>query len=134
MDRDLSPVLPGVVFDQGFLQNGKPQPFWDLLESDGQAAHWSDEMADSLAEWSRDHFIDRYNRALAVDALRPVLQTPGATGMDVGCSAGYLLSELAEEFPQARLFGADYIAHGLKRCHDNFPDIPLLRMDLNRTN
>ena len=96
-------------------------------------AQWSDELTEFIAESSKDHFIDRYNRSIVMDGLAAILSKPGARYIDVGCASGYLLEEVVERFPQAIVTGADYFTGGFKECQKRLPNVPLLQIDLTKT-
>src|SRR5688572_10106984 len=87
--QDLSDVQPGLLYEQGFLSQGKKLPYYALTTQSDNAS-WSETMTDFIAESSKDHFIDRYNRWLVMELLADHLRRPGARYMDVGCSSGYL--------------------------------------------
>ncbi|HEX4517164.1 MAG TPA: class I SAM-dependent methyltransferase, partial [Polyangiaceae bacterium] len=125
---DLAPIIEGVVFDRGFVVNGSTRPFHSFTQPD-QDANWSDHMDHFISEASKDHFIDRYNRSIALDGIRPALR-PDARFIDIGCSSGYMLEEVHAAYPDVRVFGSDYFAAGLVRCHAMLPTIPLLQMDI----
>jgi len=129
--RDLSPILPGVAYEGGFLLDGKKLPFYSFCQPD-EKAHWSNGMTEFIAEASKTHFIDRYNRTLALEGIMPKLSHAGATYIDLGCSSGYMLEDAATAFPQAMLFGSDYFGSGLVQCHNALPNIPLLQMDVTQ--
>lgn len=91
---------------------------------------WTDE----LSAFSEDHAganhpIDRASRAVAlqqVDGLpsrEPII-------LEVGCSSGYMLREMREQLPNALVIGADYVGEPLEKLASEFPDVPLLRFDL----
>jgi ubiquinone/menaquinone biosynthesis C-methylase UbiE len=119
----------GAVFRNGFVAGKKILPFYNAVKGSKDAG-WSDEIANDLEEHSEHHFIDVYNRRIAVNALKPVLSRQGSTFLDAGCSSGYLLSDVQARFPGCSLVGADFFAAGLKHCHRGHPDIPLFRIDL----
>jgi len=125
----LESILPGIAYDNGFLVNGKILPFYSFSSPDGDA-HWSDEMSDFLEESSRDHFIDIYNRRIAVNCLSEKLSLPGATFADFGCSSGYLLEDVNKSFPSTEMIGADFISAALSHCHKRLPHIPIFQADL----
>ncbi|HMU83118.1 MAG TPA: methyltransferase domain-containing protein [Leptospiraceae bacterium] len=118
-----------VRYQSGFLVRGRLHPFLDLAKDQGDAG-WSNDIANDLEEHSQHHFIDVYNRRLAVEGLRPALSIKGAAFLDAGCSSGYLLADVQAAFPDASLFGADFFPAGLAHCHRAHPEIPLFRMDL----
>lgn len=132
MPRDLSPVLPNILYDRGFSEE-QEGAYWDLAHSPTDESHWSSAMTTYIAASSLNHFIDRYNRALALNAISNQLQHAGTRYVDVGCSTGYLLSEVSAACPRAQVFGTDFSISGLRSCHLRLPEIPLLRMDVTQT-
>ncbi len=130
----LKHLLPGAGrprYEGGFVKQGRKLPFLDLAGGKGDAG-WSNEIADDLEEHSQHHFIDVYNRRLAVEGLRPALARAGAAFIDAGCSSGYLLADVQKAFPGVSLYGADFFPAGLLHCHRAHPDIPLFRLDLTQ--
>lgn len=122
-------LAKGAVFRNGFVSGRKILPFYNAIKGK-QDAGWSDEIADDLEEHSEHHFIDVYNRRIAVEAVRRALSANGSAFLDAGCSSGYLLSDIQASYPASTLIGADYFAAGLMHCHRAHPDIPLFRLDL----
>ncbi len=61
-----------------------------------------------------------------------MLRTPPeqTTLLEVGCSSGFLLRELVEDWPQSLIIGSDYIAGPLHRLAASLATLPLLRFDL----
>ncbi len=57
---------------------------------------------------------------------------PSPTLVDVGCSTGYLLEDLARERPDATLLGVDLVARGLVKAHEAVPQARLLHADACR--
>jgi SAM-dependent methyltransferase len=49
--------------------------------------------------------------------------------LDLGCSTGYLLEDLARLHPKATLLGLDLVGAGLVKAHQNVPKARLLRAD-----
>jgi ubiquinone/menaquinone biosynthesis C-methylase UbiE len=125
----LAPILPDLSFDHGFLIEGRTHPYYSFTNPD-QNAHWSNQMTEFISEASKDHFIDRYNRSIALEGIRSAMQAKGAFYIDIGCSSGYMLHEAVIEFPAARIIGSDYFASGLLQCHQALPTIPLFQMDI----
>lgn len=120
---------PGVQYENGFLIGKDRKPYYSFCTPDSQT-HWTEEMDDFIAEASKDHFIDRYNRKIVLDALISRLRGPGALYMDIGCSSGYMLEDVIAACPQATVYGSDYLANGLLQCHKTLPEVPLFQMDI----
>jgi SAM-dependent methyltransferase len=79
-----------------------------------------------------DHFIDVASRAHALDQVTQSVKTTESTVLEVGCSSGFFLRELAARFPGARIIGADYTLSTLRVLAPTIPGIPLVRFDLTR--
>ncbi len=123
---------PGVgrlpPFDRGWrLADGRVAPYLSYVEEDA-AVNWSDELEELHQESSRDHFIDVWTRRSIVERVGEL--GPGDAIVDLGCSTGYLLEDLAAAYPRARLFGVDLIAPGLSKAHELLPQVRLLRADV----
>jgi SAM-dependent methyltransferase len=54
---------------------------------------------------------------------------PTSTIVEVGCSTGYLLEDLRNTFPSARVVGFDLIASGLHKAHLALPDCLVAQAD-----
>ena len=52
--------------------------------------------------------------------------------LEVGCSSGYLLSEMKRTFPEAFVMGADVVRQPLFRLARRLPGVPLFRFDMLR--
>jgi SAM-dependent methyltransferase len=113
-------------FDAGWRIDGRLEPFLRYVEP--LDVNWSDELEEMHEESTRDHFIDVHTRWALLRGIVPSLR-PGALVVDVGCSSGYLLADLAAAHPQVRAIGLDVIARGLKRAHVNAPEAALILAD-----
>ncbi len=115
-------------FESGWkLADGTVVPFLSYVDDDA-AVNWSDELEDLHEESSRDHFIDVWTRGAMLERLGPV----PADGqiIDLGCSTGYLLEDLAAAYPGRQLLGVDLVAPGLAKAHELIPTAWLLRADV----
>ena len=121
-------ILPGVTYEGGFRINGKTGPYYSFCRPDGNFG-WSDDMAEVLEEPTRNHFIDIYNRRVAIEGVKAKL-SGGSCYLDMGCSSGYLLEEVLKRFPGVEAIGADYFKAGLLQCHSRLPQVPLFQDDL----
>ncbi len=126
----LGKIVPGIDYDAGFKIEGETQPYYSFCKPGSQDGCWSDEMARSLEEPSRTHFIDIYNRRLALDGIKEALDKKQASYLDIGCSSGYMIEDILRVFPRVEAVGADYFSEGLIQCHNRLSGVPLFQMDL----
>ncbi len=120
-----SEALP--EYDDGWLtDDARRDPFLGYVES-APAVNWSVELERLHEEASRTHFLDRWTRAAIIARLGRL--SSQATIVDVGCSTGYLLEDLAQGYPTATLFGLDLVESGLVKAHRAVPSARLVRAD-----
>lgn len=129
MSEIIDRILPGVVYEKSFKVDGKNYPFYSFCQPDSKSG-WSDQMTEQLEELTKDHFIDRYNRKIALDGIRNKLASESCCYLDIGCSSGYMLENVLENFPKVTVIGADYFSSGLLQCHQRLMNVPLFQIDL----
>jgi ubiquinone/menaquinone biosynthesis C-methylase UbiE len=129
MNEIIGKILPDVLYDKEFKLGQGNYPFYSYCQPDSEAG-WSNEMAIKLEGPSENHFIDHYNRKVALDLIRDKLESKGCLYLDMGCSSGYMLEDVLKNYPEADAIGADYFSAGLLQCHRRLPDIPLFQVDL----
>ena len=122
---DATPVWTG----SGFLLGQKLVP---VLEYSENFAGWSDDLTLLHEEVAGNtHPIDVASRA---DALRQLKRNLGAVDapviMEIGCSSGFLIQDVANAFPKATLVGADVVKAPLNKLAERLPHVPLIRFDL----
>ncbi len=114
------------AFDHGWTMPGEGDaPFLSYAELDA-AVNWSEDLEDLHEESSRSHFMDVWTRRSMLDRARIGSRD---VVLDLGCSTGYLLEDLARLYPEATLFGLDLVAAGLLKAHEHVPSARLLRAD-----
>jgi 2-polyprenyl-3-methyl-5-hydroxy-6-metoxy-1,4-benzoquinol methylase len=115
----------------GFLIDGRLEP---VLAYGSDASGWSDELTEMHDETSGGrHFIDVASRQHTIAQLDRHLQSAAHPFvLEVGCSGGYLLGDMASAMPQATIVGADYTLGNLRSLHTSFPRTPLVQFDLTR--
>jgi len=120
-----TPVWTG----NGFLSGAKEVR---VLEYSENFAGWSDDLTNLIDESSGGtHPIDLASRSEAVEQLRRHLHhRERPVILEIGCSSGFLLRDIREQFPHAFLCGADTVREPLFRLADTLPGIPLFRFDL----
>lgn len=131
LDVPLRPTAEGEplrVFDRGWRRaDGGVDPFISYA-GDTHAVNWSDELEGMHEKSTREHFIDVWTRRSVLEQLGPLPAAPVI--VDLGCSSGYLLEELAGAHPEALLIGIDLMASGLRAAHRNAPTARLLQADV----
>jgi SAM-dependent methyltransferase len=105
-----------------------------VLEYDANDSGWTEDLTlfhENVAGegW---HPIDVASRRRARRALARHIRTPpeSITLLEVGCSSGFLLRELVEDWPESLVIGSDYIVGPLHRLSAELTTLPLLRFDL----
>ena len=102
-----------------------------VLEYSENFLGWSDELTALHEEAAGDnHPIDVASRKDAVAQVKTHMPHSCAVVMEIGCSSGFLLSDLANVVPEAILIGADVVKEPLYRLAKTLPGIPLIRFDL----
>lgn len=126
-----SPLLSAPVqwTGQGFVtEDGHAL---DVLCYDETASNWNVELTRyHEAEAGANHPIDIASRRMAIQSIRRHVASEAPVLLDVGCSSGHLLGELASAFPGAQLIGADFIPEVLRRIAPSMPGVPLVQFDL----
>lgn len=122
---------PGITeipdYEDGWLVASDTRvAYLSYVEHDA-SVNWSDDLELLHEEASRSHFIDQWTRAWVLARIGSLPRD--ATVVDVGCSTGYLLQELADQHPDATLFGVDLVASGLRKAHEALPRARLLHAD-----
>jgi SAM-dependent methyltransferase len=105
-----------------------------VLDYEAGTSGWSEELTEFHEATAGDgaHPIDVASRRRARNALRRHLSVPAreAVLLEAGCSSGFLLGELIEDWPDSLVIGSDYILGPLQRLAERMPALPLLRFDL----
>lgn len=94
-------------------------------------SNWSDALTQlHEQEAGSQHPIDKASRRLAIRTIDELCQSSDPLVLEVGCSSGFLLEELAAQVPRAAVIGADYIDQPLRKLAGRVKGIPLLQFDL----
>jgi len=130
-------------FDLPPLAGYSVSPKWDghnflfgeqctpVLEYSENFAGWSDDLTALHEEAAGDsHPVDLASRHDAVEQVKKFLPSPQAVIMEIGCSSGFLIRDLATSFPEAVIVGADVVKEPLYRLAKTLPGVPLIRFDL----
>jgi len=113
---------------RNFVFGGQSTP---VLEYNENLAGWLDSLTALHEEVVGDnHPIDLASRNDAVAQVKKVIPFPEAVIMEIGCSSGFLIRDLAKSFPEAVILGADAVKQPLYRLAKSLPGIPLICFDL----
>ena len=119
-----SPVWTGDGFAIGAI-------FEKVLAYEVGDSGWSDGLTEFHKETAGDdHYIDLASREHAVGSLERALRSRNGVIMDIGCSSGMMVRELAARFPQATVVGADYVAGPLRHLAKGLPSTPFIQFNL----
>ena len=122
-----------------------PAPTWDgsqfvvgvtrskILRYRQTDSAWSEDLTRlHEREASSSHPIDVASRALAIESMRLVKGEARPVILDVGCSSGFLVEELARTIRNAGVIGADYLPDIVFKAAQRVPNNPFLQFDLRR--
>jgi len=116
---------------RGFLVGDEPRV---VLDYEIGASGWSEELTrfHENAAPEGTHPIDVASRRRARGALKRYVRasTDEVVLLEAGCSSGFLLYELAADWPSSLVIGSDFIRGPLERLAERLPTVPLLRFDL----
>lgn len=102
-----------------------------VLEYSENFAGWSDELTALHEEAAGDsHPIDLASRNDALVQVKKFIPFDKAVIVEIGCSSGFLIRDLAKSFPEAVILGTDVVKEPLYRLARSLPGIPLIRFDL----
>jgi SAM-dependent methyltransferase len=102
-----------------------------VLEYSKNFSGWSDDLTALHEDAAGDsHPIDLASRTDAVAQVKQFMPAAQSVIMEIGCSSGFLIRNLAKVFPEAVILGADVVKEPLYRLARAFPGIPLIRFDL----
>lgn len=111
-----------------FVIDGQSVP---ILEYSENFEGWSDDLTQMHEEAAGEHHpIDVASRAHALKEIRDHVAGDNKVIMDIGCSSGFLLADLVDEFPKNPIVGADVVKAPLLKLHKKLGEVPLIRFDL----
>jgi SAM-dependent methyltransferase len=123
----VSPVWTGAGFRIGHVST-------PVLNYGTGPSGWSESLTDLHEDAAGEgvHPIDVASRRQARAALARHMrvQPSQAVLLEAGCSSGYLLRELLQDWPESLVIGSDFIEGPLLRLAAGLPQLPLLRFDL----
>lgn len=102
-----------------------------VLEYSENFAGWSDDLTALHEETASDsHPIDLASRYDAVTQVKKFMPSAQSVIMEIGCSSGFLIRDLAKFFPETVIVGADVVKEPLYRLAKTLLNVPLIRFDL----
>jgi ubiquinone/menaquinone biosynthesis C-methylase UbiE len=113
----------------GFMIGEKRLP---VLSYQVDPSGWTDELTTFHEENAGStHFIDMASRRHCLEQLKAHLQLDRQpTILEIGCSSGFMLDAIAQEFPSCDLLGSDIILGPLHQLSRIKPSLPLLHFDI----
>jgi len=107
---------------------------FSVLEYSENFAGWSDDLTRLHEDVAGDaHPIDLASRHNALSQLKFHLNSRQAPViMEVGCSSGFLLRDIAKLYSQGTVIGADVVKEPLYELARKLPEVPLMRFDLTQ--
>lgn len=94
---------------------------------------WSAELTEMHErEASSSHPIDLASRLLAIDSMKLVKLESRTVLLDIGCSSGFLVEDLARSLPSASVIGADYLPEIVSKAAHRVHSTPFLQFDLRK--
>lgn len=119
-----NPVWEGMSFRVGLST-------FSVLEYDSKQSGWSYELTSFHEDVAGDrHFIDQASHRYVLKQIPKFLQPSPSVILEIGCSSGFLLKKIRENFPNEILIGSDVVKKTLYSLHDQLQDVPLLRFNL----
>lgn len=115
---------------RGFIVGSESLP---IVEYSSDMSGWDDALTAVHEDATgSDHPMDIASRNTALRSLKRYLRDARGTILEIGCSSGYLLPLIRNNFPRAAVMGADVVKSPLLKLAEKIPDLPLLRFDLTR--
>ncbi len=113
---------------QAFVFDGKRTA---VLEYSENFAGWSDALTALHEEAAGgEHPVDLASRNDALEQVKKFISSPEVVVLEIGCSSGFFIRDLATTLPEAVIIGADVVKEPLYRLARSLSGIPLIRFDL----
>ena len=105
-----------------------------VLEYSENFNGWTDELTQIHEDAvGSSHPIDLNSRKFALHAMtQNGCSQEGAVILEIGCSSGFLIREIADAFPNAIVVGSDVVKEPLYKLADENPQIAFIRFDLTQ--
>ena len=101
-----------------------------VLEYSENFAGWSDDLTDLHESAAGDsHPLDLASRYDAIMQVSRALPSGLGVIMEVGCSSGFFITSLVNNFPKSVIIGVDVVKEPLYRLALVTPGVPLIRFD-----
>ena len=105
--------------------------FTTVLEYGFNQSGWNDVLTSFHEDTAgSDHFIDVASRDHALSQVKKYISGKSPVLLEIGCSSGFMLKQLAQNNVSGTTIGADIVKEPLEQLAKNLPGIPLLRFDL----
>ncbi len=101
----------------------------DCFDSLTENNSWSKEIEEIHEEPTKNGWIDVYERERVIKTVSDVIGSNNKFVVEFGASAGYMIGEMKEIFPQNRYIATDLIIEGLLQSYKSNPDIMHIQCD-----
>jgi len=114
-----------IFFNNGFSNKKK------ILEYNENFEGWTEDHT-SLHEdnGNGNHPIDIFSRSNLVKNISHNIKRK--TVLEIGCSSGYLIADLKNNFKNINYVGADVLKFSLLKLSEKYKDIPFLKFDITK--
>lgn len=99
--------------------------FSTITENDS----WSAEIEEIHEEPTKNGWIDVYERERVIKTVSDVIGNKDKLVVEFGSSAGYMIGEMKEKFPNNRYIATDLMKEGLVQSYKRNPDIMHIQCD-----
>jgi len=103
----------------------------NVLEYSENFSGWSDNLTSFHEDVAGDaHPIDLASRADALAQVDKNRTNSRSVILEVGCSSGFMLKDLARKYTDCIIIGSDVVKEPLYNLANELPGVPILRFDL----
>ena len=101
----------------------------NIFGEDIENNSWSREIEEIHEEPTKNGWIDVYERERVMKTVSDVIGNRNKTIVEFGASAGYMIGEMKDTFPQNSYIATDLMYEGLIQSYRRNPDIMHIRCD-----
>lgn len=101
----------------------------DRFQKETENNSWSFEIEEIHEEPTRDGWIDVYERKRVISSVSRIIGSGRNSIVEFGSSAGYMIEEMRNLFPENQYIATDLMSEGLERSYARNKDILHIRCD-----